>query len=50
MFPDALEDGAKDVDVVVDREAEEEPRERVVHLLREENGNHDAVGEETEAT
>ena len=48
VLPDALEDAAGDVDVVEDGEADEEPRERVVHLLRKEHRNDHAVGEKPE--
>ena len=48
VLPDALEDAAGDVDVVEDGEADEEPRERVVHLLGEEHRDDHAVGHEPE--
>ena len=48
VLPEALEQHAADVDVIEEREADEETGEGVAHLLREEHGDHHAVGEEAE--
>ena len=48
VFSDTLQDAARDIHVVEDGEANEESRERVVHLLRKEHRNDHAVGDEPE--
>ena len=48
VLPDGLENGADDEYVVEDGEAREAPVEDGAHLLREQDGDGDGVGEEAE--
>ena len=48
MLPDRLEDGADDEDVVEDGETREAAVEDGAHLLRQQDGDGDRVGEEAE--
>ena len=48
VLPDRLEDGADDEDVVEDGETREAAVEDGAHLLRQQDGDGDRVGEEAE--
>ena len=47
VFSDAFQNAARDIHVVKDGEADEETRERVVHLLSKKHRDDHTVGEES---